>query len=530
MPSESAPAATDSRFPASPWSLELPSDQRTRLLIFTLLLGLFVVALLRTAWVCDDAYIAFRTVDNLVHGFGLRWNVDERVQAFTSPLWVFVVSAGYVVTHEPYYTSLAISIALALITFWLVGLRIAASTTLMVVALTALLFSRAFVDFSTSGLENPLTHLLLALFLLAYWNAERGGPPFALILVAALLAMTRPDAVLLTLPPLAVIARRLRSRRALLLTALALAPLIAWECFSLIYFGFPFPNTAYAKLGSGESPVRLIYHGIDYFIDSAAFDPVTLLVIVLTLVEQLFDDCREWAPVFGLALYGVYLLVIGGDFMSGRFLTAPLLWAVLLLIHRPRPRIESVWPVVVALLLVAGFAAPHPALSSQFRPEANDPSSVRPGGVSDEWAFYYPSMGLLNRHGRRSDDLPWVPAGFASVREQGPVVVFPNIGYFGYLAGPGIHIVDPYGLADPLLARLPAHEAFRVGHFDRTVPDGYIETLRTGRNHIADPAIHAFYDELALITRGPIWSRARLRAIVMMNLGRYDSMLRGVKN
>ena len=36
-----------------------------------------------------------------------------------------------------------------------------------VLALSTLALSKAFVDYSTSGLENPLTHLLLAGFFLA---------------------------------------------------------------------------------------------------------------------------------------------------------------------------------------------------------------------------------------------------------------------------------------------------------------------------------------------------------------------------
>ena len=28
-------------------------------------------------------------------------------------------------------------------------------------------------------------------------------------------------------------------------------PLLAWELFSLLFYGFPFPNTYYAKLNTG---------------------------------------------------------------------------------------------------------------------------------------------------------------------------------------------------------------------------------------------------------------------------------------
>jgi len=33
-----------------------------------------------------------RTVRNLVEGEGLRWNLHERVQGFTHPLWMFLLA------------------------------------------------------------------------------------------------------------------------------------------------------------------------------------------------------------------------------------------------------------------------------------------------------------------------------------------------------------------------------------------------------------------------------------------------------
>jgi len=51
-----------------------------------LLLVTFAVLFYFNAYVRDDAFIAFRSADNLVRGEGPRWNVGERVQAFTSPL------------------------------------------------------------------------------------------------------------------------------------------------------------------------------------------------------------------------------------------------------------------------------------------------------------------------------------------------------------------------------------------------------------------------------------------------------------
>ena len=49
-------------------------------------LVLFTYLFLANSWVGDDTYITFRVGDNLIHGFGPRWNVDERVQAYTKPV------------------------------------------------------------------------------------------------------------------------------------------------------------------------------------------------------------------------------------------------------------------------------------------------------------------------------------------------------------------------------------------------------------------------------------------------------------
>ncbi len=72
------------------------------LLVATLATLAFVIA--RSSWVIDDAYISLRTIDHFLHGYGLRYNPAERVQAYTHPLWLGLLTAGYAITREPFYT------------------------------------------------------------------------------------------------------------------------------------------------------------------------------------------------------------------------------------------------------------------------------------------------------------------------------------------------------------------------------------------------------------------------------------------
>ena len=235
-----------------------------------ILVGVFLAAfaalVTRNAWLSDDAYITFRTVDNFIHGYGLTWNVAERVQTYTHPLWMFLLSAAYFFTREIFFTSLILSIALSLIAAGLIAFRASRSVWLACAGLAVLTLSKASIDYATSGLENPLAHLLLVIFLLIYLNVElspprlpsressrsvyRLPPLFWLAFLASLGIVNRADTLLLYAPVILYVLVKARSLKAVGVVALGFLPFVVWELFSLFYYGFLFPNTAYAKLTS----------------------------------------------------------------------------------------------------------------------------------------------------------------------------------------------------------------------------------------------------------------------------------------
>ncbi|MDY6994276.1 MAG: hypothetical protein SVR94_16960, partial [Pseudomonadota bacterium] len=87
------------------------------------------------------------------------------------------------------------------------------------------------------------------------------------------------------------------------------------------------------------------------------------------------------------------------------------------------------------------------------------------------------------------------------------------IGFFGFYAGPHIHIIDRYALADAFLARLPAQSPWRIGHFERPLPLGYLRSLRRGQNLIQDPKLAQLFEQINHITRGPLLASTRWQAI-----------------
>ncbi|MFQ5669189.1 MAG: hypothetical protein ACE5HD_01565 [Acidobacteriota bacterium] len=496
---------------------------------------LFAVVVLRNAWLSDDAFITFRTVDNFSHGYGLTWNVSERVQAYTHPLWMFLVSAASFYTGEIPVTTLLISAGLSVLAAGLLMLGAARTLWSAFLALGILSFSKAFVDYSTSGLENPLTHVLVVLFCMILLRRSMNGRTVLLLSVmAGLGTLNRMDTLLLFLPGLAYALWKTWSWRSLRSAAIGFIPFILWELFSIFYYGFPFPNTAYAKLASGLTRNELGGQGFSYLADSLARDPLTLSVIAAGMALPFFIRKAPSACIAaGASLYLVYLVWIGGDFMSGRFLTAPLLAACALVSHSTAVSRRLIALPGLALVILLGLASPHPPVFSgadyghDYKAQT---ASVDRNGISDERAFYYPATGLL----RVERGLPvpsprhvWVAAALQARAEKRSVVVRNSVGFFGFFAGPGVHVLDELALGDPLLARLPPawRSHWRIGHFFRDIPDGYVNTLASGHNELTDENLAAYYDRLSLIVRGPLLSLERLRAIASMNLGRSDHLI-----
>jgi arabinofuranosyltransferase len=488
-------------------------------------LGLLAMVLVRTAWVCDDAYITFRTVDNLIHGYGARWNVAERVQSYTHPLWMLTLAAVELVTREPYFTSIVVSFALSLVAAGLVAFRLAHSGWQAATALLVLAGARSFVDFSSSGLDNALSHALLAWYLVRLKRPPAAEHAWQPIAIAALVVVNRQDVMLLVGPSAIFWLVARRPPRPWRTLALGLSPVLAWELFSLVYYGFVVPNTAFAKMDTGIPERDLFVQGLRYLQESLLHDPLTLVVIAASVVVGLMGTMLARMLALGQCLYLAYTVCVGGDFMSGRFLTAPLFIGVAQLASMEVALARPARLGLIAGTLVLGLIVTTPNMLSNGTFGRGKPYDEF-HGVTDERLYYYPRTGLL-RSGRAftAPDLVDADLAHRMLAADQHVATREMVGMFGFAAGPDLYVVDRFSLGEPLTARLPVTDPWRIGHFQRALPDGLIQTLRSGTNQFRDPGLAAYYDALALITRGPLFSFARLREIAAMNLGRNDRLL-----
>jgi len=494
------------------------------LYLFLIFLG---VIFIKAAWISDDSYITFRTVDNFVNGFGLRWNIAERVQAYTHPLWMFLISFFYYFTGEIYYTVTILSLCLSLLSVYLVGRWLTVNIYSLFIIFSIFVVSKAFVDYSTSGLENPLSYLLLSIFFMIFFKSPLNSKNLIFLYVISSLAMfNRMDTILLYVFPLMYATYAARKKESLGIVkilkkvVIGFIPIICWMIFSLIYYGSFFPNTYYAKLNTGVNGKQLIYQGILYLVDSITRDTITIVVIgFIFLVTLKSGEWKKMAAAFGIFLYILYIVKIGGDFMSGRFLSLPLFAAAIILSRTEVKRSTAL--TLSILFLLIGCSVRHPTIFYNVKDSAPPKSRT---GIVDERGYYFPTTGLIT--GSRNHRLPnhkKVREG-KKLKEKGiKLYEAYMIGFSGFYAGPHTHIVDRMALADPLLSHLhiDKNREWRIGHFRRTIPNGYIKTLETGKNHIENPKIRELYNIIKVITRDNVFSLKRLKLIVKFNLGCY---------
>jgi arabinofuranosyltransferase len=336
--------------------------------------------------------------------------------------------------------------------------------------------------------------------------------------------VNRFDTGLLVLPALAVEIWRTGWRAAVVPVVVGMLPLAAWEVFSIVYYGFPFPNTAYSKLKTGVPAPEIHYQGFLYLLDSIANDPLTLLVVATAILGPIAFG-GGWSIPIGVFVYLVYVVRVGGDFMSGRFLTAPFLLSVLWLSRARIGEFRGAWAFAAAAVAVVGLSAPRPTILSNasYGSDIEPARVIAPTGITDERRYYYPQSGLLTAlRGVPMPNHRWTHMGHDLTNRGETFFSTDAAGFIGYAAGPSVTFLDRYGLGDPLIARLPAEAPWRIGHFVREVPDGYAETLRTGRDHIRDSGVAVYYDKLQIITEGHLFTAERWHTILRMNLGRYE--------
>lgn len=404
-----------------------PVQRRPRTIGVLQLLALLVAAgHLGWFWrhIADDAFISMRYAVNLVSGYGPVYNIGERVEGYTSFLWVLLLAAMSALGIDLPTGSVILGALVVLATVAVVARFPSADAPRGTQPVAALLLacSGSFIVWGKSGMETGLFSLLLLSAAALHAAGQAGPRPAATIgLLSALAAWARPEGVLLfgTLLARRVWQRRLRDA---FVSAIPFVVLVGGQLvWRYSYYGSLVPNSAQAKIGFNTAQVA---RGAHYLADfCATYWPL----LVPTLLTIAFRWWGLWLGAF-VALYTIYLVAVGGDHFPLHRFFAPLFPLICLLgaaglIHAARrARHALVLPVLVAAIC-AGTVLP--SAGRHWAVIAHDIDDVR------NWA----KLGLwLHDH---------LPAGES--------VALNPVGAIGFYSGRGI--IDMLGINDAHIAR-----------------------------------------------------------------------------
>ncbi len=354
------------------------------------LLACFVPAALwaylgwRHRWTADDAFIGYRVARNLLDGYGPIFNLGERVEVFTSPIWIGSVAAFSAVLPRQLRESGGLEwlcVALGLGCSF-VGLLAASAASIRlqrsegrtgpffpVGALAIALFPPNW-DFATSGVDSALVFAWLGV---SFWLLVATLPRFgersrlrlsAVALVLGLGPLVRPDLVPLTACWfLAFVACRptSRARAAVGYGAVAAALPLAYQIFRMGYYAAWVSNTAIAKEASAAYWSQGWRYAADLF-STYRLEPLVAAALIwlgLSLSQRVRQ--RDWASVVlrgatltGALLQAFFVVRVGGDFMHARMLLPELFALVLPLAALSGVGAMASSMVVICWMLVAG--------------------------------------------------------------------------------------------------------------------------------------------------------------------------------
>ena len=506
-------------------------------IFFLLITCLVVLTISRLAWISDDALISFRTSLNFSNGLGLSYNVFERVQAFTNPFFVILLGSIYYFIGNIYSAFFIISFLSLCIYFSIIYQFLKINKNFLVTAyiLFSLLLSKAFVEFSTSGLEESLSLALLSLgiYLLHKSNIFEAGKQSKKTVVIGLLflslaSITRLDLSIFVLPILFFLF--IKNYKNIYLIFYGFTPLFIWLLFSYFYYGDFFPNTFYAKNSTGYQPDIYLEFGKNYFKDSYWRDPITLLSIYSNLFLLLFYRTNKliFSIFIGVFSYLIYIYLNGGTFFSGRFFYIPFAIAILgisicLSFNSKLNKLQ--FTSLYHFLFLFAFLFLILVIKYDLHKLNYTKWSINEFGPDDVRVFSKKINNDLNdpyKNFKAVDNWNKVSEKIKSKSIDCPFIfnLSRGSGADGLTFGPCAHMLDIYGLIDPNISALPALNStygrpHQPGHFKRAIPRGYLDYIvdRKDLSVIYNKEFRNFVKRSELITRDPLFDLDRINAI-----------------
>lgn len=445
-------------------------------------------------FICDDTFITLRFSRNLALYGAPVYNMGDKVEGYTSALWMVLVALGMKLgaSAETSVRALGAASGVALMaSTWMLWRRVEPTRWAAgAFVLAGLAVSAPVAAWTLGGLETPLFATLVTLSIaLAARTAVRGTWKGGLVVGLALAAatLTRPEGAALTAIVTFISLLFARKRRGGIKTIAGivvayLAVMGPFEWWRWSYYGYPLPNTFYVKTsGSG-----LFAEGIRYIrlCLNETGEPLTQILLVGLFVPARmlpFDhEARShvrraalWMCRVFVVLLLPYVASVGGDFLDLYRFLVPMFPLVFVGVAHASCRLVRRWPpgrarVVAAACVLGVTLGPHAwrqlvvgARARQLNDPRRERASVEPIGWTRLYSQRWSATGRwIHAHAEPGD---WMVTGAA--------------GAMPFYAGAEVKNLDVLGLCDAWVSHNGKIIGSRPGH-QREATEEYMLSKR----------------------------------------------------
>jgi len=445
----------------------------------------------------DDGFIYLRVIKVIRAGHGPVFNSGQRVEAFTSPAWVGLLTIASFLPFKLEWIAVGLGLTLSVagVALALAGARRLTSGGMghsVFVPVGALVFVSVFAvwDYATSGMETGLTFAWegLCLWLLARWATSSETKIDARsAIVLGLGWVIRPEMLLYSgLFAIVLLAANWRTdsaRDRARLIGLMFAIPLAYQVFRMGYYGSLVANTAIAK----ESSLAHWHTGLKYLRDfvnpyklwwqlgALALGAYFPLVLSLRGRREYRSALVVAAFVVAGLLNAFYVTRVGGDWLHARLLLPAFfaLCAPVAVVPITKRYLASVF---VAIWVLAVGTSQRPPVRdrliagqvtvAQFYPLDRSTCSPRPMCLRGRTFASGPAI-YYER---------WYPFHWTQIRTTAapgvrlPTMALSSLGVMGYALGPRWNVLDMLGLADPLTSHMKLVHRGKPGH-EKPLPE-----------------------------------------------------------
>ncbi len=268
----------------------------------------------------DDAMISMRYAYNLAHGNGLVWNVGQRVEGFTNPLWVFYMALLHLLPISLPQMSLPVQITgavlLAANLFFVRRIveHFTGSLLAMLAAVAFTAFYAPLLSWGLLGMEVSLLALMLTavVSMILSNGMERFSPwPYIILAVSTLVRFDMAVPYLVIFAVMWFVQKQYRRQHLLWGLGLLVLFLGLQTVARYLYYGQLLPNTYYLKVEGWPFSLRILrgLYALVWFIYYTGW-PLVLLPLTIYFFRRDWNVTLILAIIAGQLVYSVY---VGGD-------------------------------------------------------------------------------------------------------------------------------------------------------------------------------------------------------------------------